>query len=155
MNYLYALDISMKQTGIAIFDIDSLQPAYVGSIKTKDKDTYGKRLQHIAKELKNIVNNYPPSVVVMERGFTKFNKSTQAIYRVVGVIEFLFANYEQISYTPMTVKASILKGNASKKEVQNKIKENFDIDFKNEDESDAFSVGLCYMIKNGYIDWEK
>lgn len=146
----------MGQTGLVVFNLDNITPVLIDSFKPKSSDNYGEKLNFIASSIRDIVKKYPPKIVVIERGFSKHNHSTQVTFRVHGLINYLFYKYEQIYYPPTTIKASILKGNAPKEEIRNKINENFpDIVFKNEDESDAFSVGLCYLIQNNLINWEK
>ena len=157
--YIYALDLSMSCTGVVIFDKNAM-PVYIGNITTKDKDSHGKRLKMIADFLTNLSNEYPPEKIIMERGFSRFNTATQVIFRVHGVVNFLYCDNEQIYYTPKEVKASILKGDATKKQVQDTIKKKYpDVKFnevklkkskgkeESKDESDAFAVGLTYFIK--------
>jgi len=82
--------------------------------------------------------------------------STQVIYRVHGICNLIYYKFEQIYYPPKTVKEAILKGDATKKQVQDTIKNKYpNVVFKNEDESDAFAVGLTYFIKTGKLQWEK
>ncbi len=148
MKYLYAFDLSMSCTGIAIFDLDTYKPVHISSIKTNNKDTYGVRLHVIREYIKGLIKQYPPYEVAIERGFSRFNNSTQVTYRVHGVINELLKDYEQCYYPPKDVKATILNGNASKKQVQEKIKKLYpEIKFNNEDESDAFAVGLTHLKK--------
>ena len=65
-----------------------------------------------------------------------------------GICNELFYNYPQYYYPPTTVKATIYKGNATKKQIRMIIEKLYpEVNFKNEDESDAFAVGLTYLIK--------
>ncbi|AJA41376.1 crossover junction endodeoxyribonuclease RuvC [Geobacillus virus E3] len=154
--YLWAFDLSMSNTGIAIFDLHTYEPIHITSIKTNDKHSHGKRLYHIAKEIHSLRNQYPAGLVVIERGFSKHNISTQVTYRVHGVVNYLFHDVEQIYYPPKTVKEAIIRGDATKKFVRQIIESHYpNVKFKNEDESDAFAVGLCWLIKNEKIKWEK
>jgi Holliday junction resolvasome RuvABC endonuclease subunit len=146
--YLYAFDLSMKCTGMTIFDLNTYEPVVIDSIQTKDKDTHGVRLYQIEQFVKQYIEKYPPYIIVIERGFSRFNASTQAIYKVHGVINKLFKDYKQIYYPPKEIKKTILNGKATKEQVKKKILEHFpNIDFKNEDESDSFATGLTYLIK--------
>ncbi|OPH61913.1 hypothetical protein BC351_01340 [Paenibacillus ferrarius] len=156
MSHLYGLDLSMEQTGVTIFDLNALQPIHIGSITTNQKQSHGKRLYIIATEILSLIEKYPPSIVTIERGFSRFNTSTQVIYRVHGLINYLLRDYEQIYYPPKTVKEAIIRGDASKKLVKDMIERKFpDVVFENEDESDSFAVALTYLIKNKYIAWDK
>ena len=148
MSYIYGLDLSMSDTGITIFDGE--KPVFVGSIATKDTKTHGERLKEIYDFLLFLKEKYPPSVVCIERGFTRFNNSTQVLYKVHGIVNMLFCDIEQIYYTPKTIKDSIVSGKASKEEIKDKILEEYpDIIFKNNDESDAFAIVLTYLKLKG------
>ncbi len=159
MSYIYGLDLSMSCTGVVIFD-ENATPVFIGSIQTREKDSHGIRLRQIANFLLALKEKYPPDKIIIERGFSRFNTSTQVLYRVHGVLNYTFADYEQIYYPPKLVKAAILDGNATKKEIQTAIKSKYsDVKFtelklkkskgkeESKDESDAFAVGITYFIK--------
>lgn len=157
-----ALDLSLANTGITVYDADKQEILYIGSINTekikKKKGLYHNaiKLKHIFDEMKELKIKYQPQVVVIERGFARFNTATQVIYRVHGIANLLFHDIDQIYYPPKTVKEAILKGTATKKELQQAISIKYnDITFSNEDESDSFAVLLTYLIKEGLIEWEK
>lgn len=151
--YVYGFDLSMSCTGISIFDLNG-NIIKVCSIATKDKDTHGKRLKVIADFILALREQYPVKKIIIERAFSRFNTSTAVIYRVHGLISYLFYDVEQIYYAPKDIKATILNGKATKKQVQEKIISEYpDIKFENEDESDAVSTGLAYFIKNKTIEW--
>lgn len=154
--YLYGLDLSMEQTGITIFDLETNLPIHISSIHTNKNQTHGKRLKVIEDGMIELVGKYQPKIISIERGFGRFNITTQVLYRVHGVINKFFHNYEQIYYPPKSVKEAILKGTATKKQIRAEIeKKYFGIVFENEDESDSFAVALTYLIKNEKIVWEK
>ncbi|GIN25602.1 crossover junction endodeoxyribonuclease RuvC [Bacillus sp. FSL W8-0445] len=161
-NYIYGLDLSLSCTGCTIYDLEKQEFVFIGSVNTdkikKKKDQYHNaiKLKEIYNWLKNLKKSYPPAIVTIERGFSRFNAATQTIYRVHGVTNLLFSDVNQIYYPPKTVKEAIYKGNATKVQVQKIIKNNFvDIEFANEDESDSFAVVLTYLIKNNLIEFEK
>lgn len=155
INYIHAYDLSMESTGFCIFD-ENMNPILIDSIPTKKSQSHGKRLKVIATKMAELKTNYPTKTIVIERGFSRFNMATQVIYRVHGVCNLIFHDTEQIYYPPKTVKEAILGGNATKKQVQEEIKKRYpNVVFKNEDESDAFAVGLTYFIKMGMLEWVK
>jgi Holliday junction resolvasome RuvABC endonuclease subunit len=162
--YIYGLDLSMSCTGVVIFD-ENATPVFIGNIQTKDKDSHGIRLKKIADYLLELKEKYPPAKIIIERGFQRFNTATQVIYRVHGLINYLYCNSEQIYYPPKSVKAAILSGDSSKKDIQDAIKIKYpDVKFseiklkkgkakeENKDESDAFAVGLAYFILEKKFD---
>jgi Holliday junction resolvasome RuvABC endonuclease subunit len=146
----------MEQSGVTIFDLESLKPIHIDSFKTNDKHTHGKRLLHIWNECKKLKQQYPPMEISIERGFSRFNTSTQVIYRTHGIINLLFHDVKQTYYPPKTVKEAIIRGDATKKFVQQMIQVAYpEVEFKNEDESDSFAVGLTWLIKNNKVEWDK
>jgi len=163
--YIYGLDLSLANTGITIYDTEKQDFIYIGSIDTEfiksrkaNKHLYlnGIKLKHLWDEITKIKEEYPPEVIVIERGFSRFNTATQVIYRVHGIVNLLFHDIPQVYYPPKTVKEAILKGDATKKQLQQAINAKYnDITFANEDESDSFAVCLTYLIKEGLLDWEK
>lgn len=161
-NFIYGLDLSLSCTGCTIYDLEKKDFVYIGSVSTekvkKQKNRYHNaiKLKEIYNWLNNLREKYPPTIVAIERGFSRFNAATQTIYRVHGITNLLFSDVDQIYYPPKTVKEAIYKGNATKAQVQKIIKNNFvDIEFSNEDESDSFAVVLTYLIKNEMIKFEK
>jgi crossover junction endodeoxyribonuclease RuvC len=152
MSYIYGLDLSLSNSGIAIFSNDA-RLIHLMSIDTKSLKEHKDKLQLIGKEVLKLKKKYPPEVTVFERGFMRYAASTEAVFKVVGLIQYLFYDTEQIFYSPMTVKKQVVgKGNSNKEEVYLFIKDKFkDVEIGNFDQSDAISVGLCYFIKNGVI----
>lgn len=150
--YIWAFDLSISSAGVSIFMTEGT-PMISFSIKTNAKEGYGKRLRTIYKEINKFSANYPCKEVVVESGFTRFNRATQVLYRVHGLIEFMFSEAEYFSYAPTSVKKTITgNGRATKEEVCEKILSLYkNIKFKNDDESDAFAVGICHFIKNKTI----
>lgn len=163
--YLWGLDLSLANTGVTIYDTEQQEFVYIGSIDTDfiksrkaNKHLYlnGIKLKHLWDEMSKLREQYPPEVISIERGFSRFNTATQVIYRVHGVINLMFQDIPQIYYPPKTVKEAILKGDATKAQLQKAINVKYnDITFANEDESDSFAVCLTYLIKEGFIEWVK
>jgi Holliday junction resolvasome RuvABC endonuclease subunit len=146
----------MENTGVTIFDLNTYEPIHISSIPTNKKHTHGKRLYIIAQELIKLKDKYPPSMVAIERGFSRFNTSTQVIYRVHGLINYLFYDVEQVYYPPKKIKEAIIRGDATKKLVRQMIENKYpDVKFDDEDQSDAFAIGLTYLIENKLIKWNK
>lgn len=165
MSFVYGLDLSLANTGITIYDTEAQEFVYIGSIGTEfiksrkaNKHLYlnGIKLKHIWDEVSVLKEKYPPQAIVVERAFSRFNTATQVLYRVHGIINLLFNDVPQIYYPPKSVKEAILKGDATKKQIQQAINIKYnDIIFANEDESDSFAVLLTYLIKEEIIEWEK
>lgn len=166
--YLWGLDISLKNTGIAIYNLDAEEFIRIDSFSTekiyatrqyKGYNLHGLKLRKITDWIVGLMNEYPPSLVAIERGFSRFNNETQAIFRAFGVIQCLLWNKPQTLYPPKSVKSAIVHGNATKEDVANAIltsaKYNYISSFNNEDESDATAVAITYLIDKGLVFWEK
>ncbi len=149
---IIAFDLSLSNSGIAIFNdtgdyIESL------SVDTKKESTYSLKLRKIEKVFRQLKKKYKPSLILIEESFTRFNKSTQAIFRVRGITELIFYDIEQICFHATSVRKEVLgHGNLKKEDLQKYILENYkNISFDDMDQSDAFGLGLCYFKKKGLI----
>ena len=149
--YIIALDLALSRTGATVFSNDAKIISAL-SVDTKSEKTHPKKLKVIADFLLDLKDKYPPEKVILERGFYRFAGSTQAVYKVFGVAQYLFWEFPQILYPPMTVKKVVGgKGNMKKVELREIIEKKYNVSFENDDESDSCAVGLCYFIKAGII----
>lgn len=162
MSFLYGLDLSLSNTGIAIIDLDTYNPILVDSVKTKqnkklnEQDDHKERLKVITDKFDELINTYPVSVVAIESPFVQHNKSTKAVMKVHGVTQRWFYDVSQHFYAPTTIKATICHGQAKKELLEEKLKSVYpNIEFKNNDESDALAIAITYLIKNKLIQWNK
>jgi Holliday junction resolvasome RuvABC endonuclease subunit len=148
--FVYALDLSLNSTGVCIFTNDGHFVEAL-TIDTHDEKESKLKLSIIGKEFIKLIKTYPPEVIIIEQGFTLFNKSTQAIFRVHGLANYIFSDYEQIYYPATTVKKAVGgKGNMKKEEIRDVILKKYpDIKFNSLDESDAFAIAQTYFIQKG------
>lgn len=146
--YVYALDLSLNSTGVAIFTNNGVLVEYTSIDTTHEKDLRGK-LVLIANEYKKFMKVYPVEKIVMEQGFTRYNVSTQMIFRCVGLTNYIFSEYEQISIPATTVKKILTnKGNCGKEDVQKAVLDIYPkLKFSNYDQSDAVAVGIAFFRK--------
>lgn len=153
MKYIWALDISLSNTGLTIFTNDG-QSVYIESIGTNSKEDTSVRLHKIGKRILELKDKYSPEKLIIERGFSRFNTSTEQVYRAVGVVEYCLWDVDKIYYPATTVKKEITgKGNAKKFEVEAVICAKYpDMRFNNLDESDSFAIGLTYFYKEGILN---
>lgn len=143
---IIALDLSLNSSGYVICN-DDFFIKEIGTIAPFEKWGLGKRLNAIREKFQEIDEQNNIGTVIIERGFTRFNKATQQLYRVHGIANQFFYKYEQIYYPPKQIKYAITNnGNAKKEVVRDKILEMYPgINFKNLDESDAFAI-LVYHV---------
>ena len=83
--YIYALDLSLNSTGICIFTDDG-KFVEILTIDTHSEKETKLKLKQIGSDFIKLINTYPPSKIIIEQGFTRFNASTQAIFRVHGLV---------------------------------------------------------------------
>jgi Holliday junction resolvasome RuvABC endonuclease subunit len=151
MNYIYGLDLSLSCTGISIFK-ENGTPVKTLSIPTSSKDgEHGKRLKIIADVLLDLRKQYPVSLIVLESGFSRHALSTQILFKLRGLVDYLFYDVKEVAYAPSSIKKIIAgSGKADKSLVQERILKRFpNMIFENEDESDATGAIMCYFIENG------
>ena len=163
--FLYGLDISLKNTGVTIYDFDTKEFVFIGSFSTEKiyatKENKGLhlnavKLKKISDWMEGIIEKYPPTIVSIERMFSRFPLETQAIAKATGVIQHLLWDKPQYLYPPKTVKLAMVHGSATKEDVANAVKTKYnDITFANEDESDSFAVALTFLIDKEFMEWDK
>jgi Holliday junction resolvasome RuvABC endonuclease subunit len=145
--FVLALDLSLSCSGVCIFDKNG-SPIEVFSIPTNSKHETGQRLKTIADALFDVKNRYNFGVIVFEKGFSRFPVSTQMIFRVTGVANYVFYDKEQVYFAPSTIK-KIVSGNgkSDKLKVRSIVEKKYPtLVLKNEDESDAVSIGMAYFV---------
>ena len=144
---IIALDLSLSNTGVCIFD-ENENPVEVFSVKTDSKLSHALRLKTIADAFLDIRSKHKIDKIIIEKGFSRFNVSTQVVFMVHGIAQYIFCDYEQIYIAPSTVKKIVSgKGNSDKKVLAGFVKEVYpSLVFKNEDESDAVAIGLAYFM---------
>jgi len=145
---IIAFDLSLNSTGYSIFT-DRRKLIAIGSIPTDADDALQIRLKKIGAEITKIKKKYKPEKIIFERGFSRFNHVTQVLFRVFGVVNYLFYNIEQIYIPSKTVRKIICgHGNIKKNDFFEYVKEKYKkINFQNNDEADSYALGLAYFAQ--------
>jgi len=154
MNYIYAFDLSLSNSGVCIFD-ESGNPIKIMSVPTTSKMEHKDRLKVIADNWLELRRQYPTNLIILESGFSRHAASTQAIFKVFGLTQYLFNDCRQFTYAPSSIKKIVTgNGRSDKSVVQGKILEMFPyMKFENQDQSDSVAIGLSYFIEQGIITW--
>lgn len=153
-------DLSLTCPAFAILEVDTntstITVIEVSHVKTVSKQPLGQRLFAIVIHLRNILDRFAITDVVMEKGFNKFAVATAQLQRVVGVVVLTLyrkdlAVFAEIS--PTSVKKEITgNGKASKEELADALVMYVGpIDYKTNDESDAVGVGIAYAKQKGWL----
>ena len=150
--YIWGLDLSLSCTGVCIFSNDA-KIIFLDSIDTKSGENHQKKLRIIADRMIELKGLFPPEKIIIEQGFYRFAASTQAIYKVHGVVQLIFSDVEQFFVASTSVKKLIAgKGNTKKDELRDVVSKMFpEITFKNNDESDALAIGLTWFVREGKL----
>jgi len=161
--YFIALDCSLTCTGVAVFrgkivdadvrdDYSNMELFKVMSIETKNAEDSSRsgKLVYIAKQFDDFKKEYNPIGIAYEGSFSRYIKSTAALYQVQGIMLLAFFGIPMFEYAPSSVKKTIAgKGNSKKDIVQNKIMEIYPkMEFNNLDETDAVAVGIHHIESN-------
>jgi len=155
MGYIFAFDLSLSCVGTTVFSNDA-RPKLVTSVETKSEKEHQKKLKIIADYMLHLREIYDPDLIIIEGGFSRFNASTQAIYKCHGICQYLYHDIPQIFYPPSTVKKVVgFRGNMKKDDLRKIIQDRCNIHFCNNDESDSYAVGLAYFIQNNIIEWKQ
>ena len=161
-NVTLAKDLSLSSPGFAVLAVtEDGEPIILDKshIKTSSNKMHGHRLLKIDNEMKRLINTYNPEHVVRERGFSRFPRTTQALFKVVGCSDkttFEMTGLKVDEIAPTSVKKLVTgNGKSTKREVEKYVIERLNIEredfFDTDDESDAAGVGLAYLIKKGLI----
>ena len=124
-----------------------------GCILTKSCDNFHVRLNDIFKDVRKLLKNFNPDIVVCEEIFFYKNAKTAINVghaRGVIMLALIKSNVEIIEYTPLHVKQVITGyGRADKKEMQSKIKKILKLKDipKPDDAADALAIAICHIHK--------
>ncbi len=132
---------------------DKLKIHGYGVITTPSGEPLDTRLLSIHKSLHEIIREFGPDVVAVEKLF--FNKNTKTVMDVakaIGVIllTIRLSPAELAEYTPTEIKQAITGyGRATKQQVQFMVKKIFNIKElpKPDDAADALAIALCHSLK--------
>lgn len=158
---ILCLDLSLASTGYSVINVvdGKVQVLEVGHINNKKHSgkSHGFRLYQIFIRLKELFSKYDVKTVVKERGFSKGHNSTQALFKVAGVVDLIAyakGGHDVVEIAPLTVKKLVGgHGKASKEEVEAGLHKFLkdQVEFKNDDESDSVGVGVAYCLQKGLI----
>jgi crossover junction endodeoxyribonuclease RuvC len=145
------LDLSLNGSAFAVIDVQDGVSSIVDTVLVNNKKvkTHGEKLLNIAMKLDETIRKHDIERIARERGFTRHNKATQALYKVVGVVDYVLAIhgiYECDEIAPTTVKKELTgDGRASKEDVERAVREYIkekDFVFETDDVSDAVAVAI-------------
>lgn len=151
------VDPGSQITGFGVVDCVKGRHCYLtsGCIRI-GKFEWPKRLQHIFEDLKEIILEYRPEVVALEKIFVHKNVSSALkLGHVRGVVMLVAALHELnvAEYTPRQVKKTVVgTGGAEKVQVQHMMQVLLKLNgLPQADAADALAVALCHIQTTGNI----
>jgi crossover junction endodeoxyribonuclease RuvC len=123
-----------------------------GVITTAKTDSDARRLEIIAKDLKEIIRKFKPDRIGIEKlFFTNNQKTAMAVSQARGVALLVCqqAKLSIFEFTPLQVKNYLCgNGQADKRQVQFMVKQTFKLDRvpKPDDAADALAIALCAAL---------
>lgn len=149
------LDLSLSCAGYAVVKVvgEKIRIIEVGHIKTNPRKKHGERLVTIYDKIDELVEKHGEfTEVAREKGFSRYAATTQALFKVVGVVDYLMSKHginTIYEYPPTTVKKCLTGyGYADKKEVEAAVLETLNsktLTFATDDESDALAVIITHL----------
>ncbi|MGB3694950.1 MAG: crossover junction endodeoxyribonuclease RuvC [Spirulinaceae cyanobacterium] len=118
-----------------------------GIIETKAKTPMGDRLSIIYNDLNTLLQDLHPDLVAIEKLFFYRMSSTINVAQARGVVMLVVAqhNLPYVEFTPAQIKQALTGyGNAKKKEVQEAVARELELDYlpKPDDAADALAIAL-------------
>ncbi|MBI3866597.1 MAG: crossover junction endodeoxyribonuclease RuvC [Planctomycetia bacterium] len=147
------IDPGLNRTGYAVFERGSRGPVLRegGVIRSTPKLTLSERVHEIGQGIREVIEQYEPSVMAIEQVFStgEFPKAALLMAHARGAI--LFAAAERrvhvVHYTPRQIKRLLTgSGKASKDQVQRAIQQELKLKdlLEPNDVADAAAVALCH-----------
>ena len=156
---ILGIDPGIKATGYGVISFNNNRPEIIeaGAIEPKQKDLLQHRIQKIHRHLGDIIKQFKPDVMVLEKLYAHYNHPMTAskLGHARGVICLLCAenNLNLVEYSVKRIrKALIGNGNATKLQIQFTVSQVLKIDQKKLtlDASDALALALGHtcLLRN-------
>jgi len=154
---ILGIDPGLDATGYGIIDFDgqNFKVVEAGLVRTSHKRPMEKRLKKIYSALTELIKEFQPKVLVLEKLYSHYKHPTTAILmgHARGVCCLLSGMFdiELINYSPTRIKKAVTgKGNASKDQVQRMVE--MLLNLKDAaypaDVTDALALAMGYVYVN-------
>lgn len=152
------VDPGLTRCGVGVVDVEPSRKArlvHVSVIRTNPELELEKRLLELGAGLEELLSEYQPEAVALERVFAQQNlKTVMGTAQASGVVLLLAARQDLAVglHTPSEVKASVTGyGSADKKQVATMVARILGLDTPPTpaDASDALALAICHAWKTG------
>lgn len=152
-----AIDPGFGRLGYAVIEKNNLRQNIVsaGCVETSPKLPYKDRFAKIAKEVGQLIEDYSPQVLAIEKIFLAKNQKTAfQVAEIRGLVIYLAMSrdVEIFEFTPLEVKLAVCGyGKADKTQVSKMVKMLTKMGTlpKIDDAVDAIAIGLTFLAKEG------
>ena len=155
---IVGIDCGTERTGYGVVETDGRlhQLVTAGVIRTSASSPLELRLKTIARELRDVLENFAPEMFAVEEVFHSVNaKSALKLAHVRGVVLLTAAEagLAVSEYSPLEVKMSVVGyGRAEKQQVQMMVLSLLKVthQFGSFDATDALAVAICHGTRAGF-----
>ncbi len=155
---IVGIDCGTERTGYGIVETDGRRHQLVtaGVIRTRPSEPLERRLKTIARELRELIENFAPNAFAVEDVFHALNaKSALKLAHVRGVVLLTAAEAGLAAneYSPLEVKMSVVGyGRAEKQQVQMMVLSLLGVSqqFGSFDATDALAVAICHGTRANF-----
>jgi crossover junction endodeoxyribonuclease RuvC len=151
--FVLGIDPGLTRTGYGVIEASGSSEAAIaaGVISTDPQRPIGERFVELARDLRDIVNEYQPTASAIEQVFVNNNRQTaMSVARASGIALLVLSEYglETAEYTPSAVKMALTgSGSADKQQMQRVIAMRLGLPAapKPADAADALAIALCHI----------
>jgi len=156
---ILGIDPGIQVTGYGVILINDNKMIYKSSgiIKTSTKDgSLPKRLRIIIQGIDEIINEYKPQSISIEKVFFNTNPNSSLILgqaRGAAISISVINNIDVFEYTALQIKKSVVGyGHAKKFQVQSMIQKILNLpSIASEDSSDALAAAVCHAHSMNFM----
>lgn len=151
------IDPGLTRCGYAVLRVSGnteVSMSALGVLRTSHEKDLPNRLAEIAGEIEELLEQYQPSAVAVERIFFQSNvRTAMSVGQVSGLVLSAAARrgVEVVQYSPNQVKLAITGwGSADKAQVQKMVKQRLKLNSipKPADAADAAAIALCHIASS-------
>ena len=151
------IDPGLTRCGYAVlrvFGNTEVSMSALGVLRTSPEKDLPNRLAEIAREIEELLDEYQPSAVAVERIFFQSNvRTAMSVGQVSGLVLSAAARrgVDVVQYSPNQVKLAITGwGGADKAQVQKMVKQRLKLNSipKPADAADAAAIALCHIASS-------
>ena len=150
--FVLGIDPGLSRCGYGVIEISQRKESAIaaGVITTSKTNELPNRLLELRNELRDLIEEFSPEVIAVERVLFQRNVMTAiSVGQVIGIVlvEGLDAGCEVIEYSPNEIKLAVAgHGGADKIQMEEMVRTLLKIKTSLEpvDAADALAVALCY-----------